>query len=189
VAYTPYRGHGTVPPTMKLFSHALLDELTAKAGASPRLRANYNIHASPADPVQRFFIVAQRDSYFRPHRHLTKSELALAIRGRFDILTFDADGGVTGRYRVGSDTPNIGFETPRATWHTVLAATDGAAFLEIKEGPYDPATAAEFASWAPPEGHESVPAFQQWLREAQPGTAAFAHGPTQARQGLSDPAR
>jgi cupin fold WbuC family metalloprotein len=161
---------------MKLFSRALLDELTAKASASPRLRAHHNIHASPADPVQRFLIAARRDSYFRPHRHLTKSELALAIRGHFDVLTFDANGGVTGRYGVGSDTPNIGFETPHATWHTLLAVTDSAAFLEIKEGPYDPATAAEFAPWAPPEGHESVPAFQRWLREVQPGSAAFPHG-------------
>jgi cupin fold WbuC family metalloprotein len=170
---------------MKLFSRVLLDELTAKASTSPRLRANYNIHASPADPVQRFFIAAQRDSYFRPHRHLTKSELALAIRGRFDVLTFDANGAVTGRYGVGSDTPNIGFETPQATWHTVLAVTDGAAFLEIKEGPYDPASAAEFAAWAPPEGDESVAAFQRWLREAQPGDAAFERGAAQVRPGLS----
>jgi cupin fold WbuC family metalloprotein len=175
-------------PYMKLFSQALLDELTAKASTSPRLRANHNIHASPADPVQRFFIVAQRDSYFRPHRHLTKSELALAIRGDFDVLTFDENGAVTGRYRVGPDTADIGFETPRATWHTLLAVTDGAAFLEIKEGPYDPATAAEFAPWAPPEGHESVPAFQQWLREVQPGSAAFPQGAAQV-QGLSVPHR
>lgn len=174
---------------MKLFSQTLLDELTAKAGASPRRRANHNIHASAADPVQRFFIVAQRDTYFRPHRHLTKSELALVIRGHFDVLTFDADGGITGRYRVGSDTADIGFETPQGTWHTLLAVTDGAAFLEIKQGPYDPATAAEFASWAPPEGHESVPAFQQWLREAQPGGAAFEHGSAQAQQGFSGPLR
>ena len=89
------------------------------------------------------------------------------------MLTFDEHGGVTGRYRVGSDTPNIGFETPRGIWHTLLAGTDGAAFLEIKEGPYDPATAAEFAPWAPPEGHESVPAFQQWLRRVQPGSGAY----------------
>ena len=173
-------------PHMKLFSQALLDELTAKANASPRLRAHHNIHPSPADPVQRFLVAARRDSYFRPHRHLTKSELALAIRGHFDVLTFDANGGVTGRYGVGSDTPNIGFETPQATWHTLLAVTDSAAFLEIKEGPYDPATAAEFAPWAPPEGHEAVPAFQQWLRQVQPGSAAFPHGSAQV---LPDPLR
>jgi cupin fold WbuC family metalloprotein len=176
---------------MKLFSQALLDELTAKASASPRLRAHHNIHASPADRVQRFLVAAQRESYFRPHRHLTRSELALVIRGHFDVLTFDAKGGVTGRYRVGLDTPNIGFETPQATWHTLLAVTDGAAFLEIKEGPYDPATTSEFAPWAPPEGHESVPAFRQWLREVQPGSTAFPNRPGGLAQvqGSSGPVR
>jgi cupin fold WbuC family metalloprotein len=45
---------------MKLFSQALLDELATRAATSPRRRANHNIHASPADLVQRFFVVAQR---------------------------------------------------------------------------------------------------------------------------------
>jgi cupin fold WbuC family metalloprotein len=159
---------------MKLFSHALLDELAAKAAASPRRRANHNVHVAPSDLVQRFFIATQRDTYFRPHRHLNKSELALVLRGRFEVLTFDESGCVTGRYEIGADTASIGFETPRATWHTLVAATDGATFLEIKEGPYDPAQAAEFAPWAPPEGHESVPTVLQWLRAAQPGDA-FRH--------------
>lgn len=159
---------------MKLFSQLLLDELTAKAGSSPRLRANHNIHTSPGDVVQRFFVATRRDTYFRPHRHSAKSELALVLRGQFDVLTFDGQGVVTGRYRVGSDTDNIGFETPPATWHTLLAVTDDATFLEIKEGPYDPAKASEFAPWAPPEGDESVPAFLQRLREAQPGSPVSA---------------
>jgi len=154
---------------MNLFTGHLLDELTAKAAASPRGRANYNIHSSAADPVQRFFIVANRQSYFRPHRHLSKSELALVIRGQFDVVTFDDRGIVTARYVVGVDAQGFGFETPRATWHTLIARTDGAAFLEVKEGPYDPASAAEFASWAPAEGDASVPEFLQWLRTAQPG--------------------
>jgi len=157
---------------MKLFSTALLDELTSQAAAQPRLRSHHNIHGSPADLIQRFIVAVQRDSYFRPHRHSARSELAVVIRGQFDLLTFDPQGVVTGRYRVGADTPNMAFEAPQGTWHTLLAATDSAAFLEIKQGPYDPATATEFAPWAPPEGHAAVPAFLQWLRGAQPGSAA-----------------
>jgi cupin fold WbuC family metalloprotein len=126
--------------------------------------------------VQRFFITARKDTYFRPHRHLTKSELALVLRGQFDVLTFDENGTVTARYQVGPDTATIGFETPRNTWHTLLACTDGATFLEIKEGPYDAATAVEFAAWAPAEGDGSVAQFQQWLRQAQPGSAACRSG-------------
>ena len=154
---------------MKLFSHDLLDELTARAAASPRARAHHNVHEAPTDLVQRFFVVTNRNTYFRPHRHLTKSELAMVLRGRFDILIFDERGTVTGRYSAGERTPSMAYETPRATWHTLVADSDGSAFFEVKEGPYDPATAAEFASWAPAEGAPEVAQFLDWLRKAQPG--------------------
>ena len=157
---------------MKLFAHDLLDELTARATASPRARAHHNIHEAASDPVQRFFVVTNRNSYFRPHRHLAKSELAMVLRGRFHILTFDEHGKVTARYSVGADTASMAYETPRATWHTLVADTDGAAFLEVKQGPYDPATASEFATWAPAEGDAGAAAFLEWLRTAQPGDIA-----------------
>jgi len=154
---------------VKLLSRTLLDELAAKAAASPRARAHHNIHATPADPVQRFLVVAQGDSYFRPHRHATRSELALIVRGRLDVLTFDEHGRVTARYAVGEGTDALAYETPQDTWHTIVPGADGGAFLEVKEGPYDPASSAEFAAWAPAEGHASVPKFLEWLRSAQPG--------------------
>lgn len=157
---------------MKLLPHALLDELAASAAASARRRAHHNIHANPADPVQRFIVVAQPDSYFRPHRHLARAELAVILRGRVEVLTFDEHGRVTARYAVGEGTANMAYETPAATWHTLIAAANGAAFLEVKEGPYDPATMSEFAAWAPAEGDPAVARFQQWLRTAVGGDAA-----------------
>lgn len=157
---------------MKIVSATVLDELTAKAAASPRGRAHYTIHASDRDPVQRFFVAANRGSYFRPHRHHTRSELALVVRGSFTLLTFDDHGVVTGRYVVGADSGNLAYEAPERTWHTLFADADGSAFLEVKEGPYDPATAVEFASWAPSEGDPAVPRFLEWLRSAQPGARA-----------------
>ena len=155
---------------MKLLPHALLDELAAKATASPRARAHHNIHSSPADPVQRFLVVATQDSYFRPHRHRSKSELATLLRGRLTVLTFDAHGRVTARYCVGEGEESLAYETPPDTWHTLVPGAAGSAFLEVKEGPYDAATATEFAAWAPPEGDAAVPQFLQWLRTAQPGS-------------------
>ena len=154
---------------MKLVPRALLDELAAKAAASPRARAHHNIHASAADPVQRFLVVTQRDSYFRPHRHTTRAELAVLLRGEVDVLTFDDHGRVTARERVGARSEALAYETPPGTWHTLVPLTDGVAFLEVKEGPYDPATATEFAAWAPPEGQAAVPAYLAWLRAARTG--------------------
>jgi cupin fold WbuC family metalloprotein len=154
---------------MKIFTKEIFEDLAAKATASPRRRANFNIHASATDPVQRFFVVAHRESYFRPHRHLSKSELALVLRGQFDLVTFDDVGTVLSRAVIGGDADGFAYETPQATWHTLVPREDASAFLEIKEGPYDPASAVEFASWAPPESDPSVAPFMQWLRTAQPG--------------------
>jgi cupin fold WbuC family metalloprotein len=157
---------------MKLLPHALLDELAASAATSVRRRAHHNIHATPADPVQRFIVVAQRDSYFRPHRHVARAELAVILRGQVEVLTFDEGGRVTARYAVGEGTAHMAYETPAATWHTLIVAANSAAFLEVKEGPYDPATMSEFAAWAPAEGDPAVAQFQRWLRTAVPGDAA-----------------
>lgn len=154
---------------MKLFTQALLDDLAAKAMESPRGRAHHNIHATAADPLQRFFVVANRQSYIRPHRHRTKFELAMVLRGRFDVVTFDDEGRVTGRWTIGDGSSTVGYESPSMTWHTLVARTDGSAFLEIKEGPYDPVVAAEFAAWAPAEGDPEAEACLYWLRAAQPG--------------------
>jgi cupin fold WbuC family metalloprotein len=159
---------------MKIISRSLLGELTAKAAASPRARAHHNIHATPVDLVQRFVVVARADSYFRPHRHASRAELAVVVRGRFDVLVFDPDGRVTARYAVGEGTDALAYETPHGTWHTLVPGADGGAFLEVKQGPYDPATAQEFASWAPAEGSAGVPQFLAWLRRAQPGERASA---------------
>lgn len=157
---------------MKLLPRSLLDELAARAAAAPRGRAHHNMHASPDDPVQRFIVVAQRDSYFRPHRHVARAELALVLRGNLGIVTFDERGRVTARHEVGEGTANMAYETPPATWHTVIAALNGTAFLEIKQGPYDPSTSSEFAAWAPAEGAAAVADFQHWLRTALPGEVA-----------------
>jgi len=49
---------------------------------------------------------------------------------------------------------------------------DDEARFTITLSSYDPATAAEFASWAPAEGDASVARFLDWVRGAHPGQAA-----------------
>ncbi len=108
-------------------------------------------------------------SYFRPHRHNTLAELATVLRGSFEVITFAADGAVRARYAVGEGTAAFAYETPPGTWHTLIPGRSGGAFLEVKQGPYDPATASEFAPWAPAEGDAAVAPYLAWLGAAQPG--------------------
>ena len=153
---------------MDIFTRQLLDELAVKATASPRGRTNFNIHSSAADPVQRFFIVANRQSYFRPHRHLSKSELALVLRGQFELITFDEHGAVTTRHVVGGDADGFAYETPRATWHTLIARQTAALSWKSKKvRTIRPPRSSSHRGRRPKASPGST--FMEWLRTAQPG--------------------
>jgi cupin fold WbuC family metalloprotein len=160
---------------LKLVTAAQLDELAARAAASPRRRAHHELHEGGGDaPLQRFLVVARVDSYFAPHRHRTRAELCTVLRGRVEFVTFDDDGILTERVTVGEGCDSSVCEMPPLTWHTVLARSDVAAFLEVKLGPYDAATAKEFAPWAPREGTAPVAQWQRWLGTARVGARACA---------------
>lgn len=154
---------------MKKVGNAELDALAAQATAAPRGRAHLVLHDGSNDPVQRFFVAADQRSYFRPHRHNTKGELALVVRGRFDVLVFDDAGTVLSRHIIAAGGPDFTYEMQPGTWHALVSGEDGSTFLEVKQGPYDPATAVEFPAWAPPDPDPCATAFLEWLQRAQPG--------------------
>ncbi len=155
---------------MKIINSATFNDLLAKAGSSVRRRSNFNIHESSQDRIQRYLVGAKLDSYFRPHRHRSRFELAFVLRGQFDLLLFDDKSVVTARISLGPGLEVCGFEMPPDIWHTWIPMEDDSIFLEIKEGPYDPGSAAEFASWSPPEGSEEVNGFLSVMRTLSVGS-------------------
>ena len=151
---------------MKLITDDMIGQLIRQAADAPRKRSHHNIHESLTDMVQKLLVAATPDSYFRPHRHADKSEFALILRGQFVVFCFDDAGNITQRQRIGEGTGINGLELPPKTWHCWLALSDEAVFFETKQGPYDPATAAEFAPWAPAENTPEAPAYLAWLRQS-----------------------
>ena len=153
---------------MQQVTHSLLGELLQGAAGAPRRRTHHVLHAGNADPLQRFVVAGTGESYFRPHRHLSKGELAVLVHGAVDVLEFDATGTLVTREHFGAGHDGFAWETAAGTWHTLLARGPFA-FVEVKLGPYDPATAVEYADWAPAEGDAGVPGFMQWLAGAATG--------------------
>lgn len=151
---------------MKLITGDLLDHLVLKAAVHARQRMHHNVHDSLDDPIQRLFIAARLESYFRPHRHRGKWECAVVLRGRFDILVFDEGGRLVERVAIGSGAGAIGFEIPADIWHSWVPMADEAVAFEIKEGPYNPLAAADFAGWAPEEGTAEARLFLARMRKA-----------------------
>lgn len=154
---------------IKLFTRNMINELTGQAATNKRLRTNYNVHETLDDIVQKLFVAAGLNSYFRAHRHPGKKEFAIVLRGLFDVILFDDEGRITKRVAVGPGTEIFSIEIATSIWHTWIPREAQSVFFEVKQGPYDPATAVEFAVWAPEEGSAKVNSFCHKLLYAHTG--------------------
>jgi cupin fold WbuC family metalloprotein len=152
---------------MKQITPADLAALAAQAQASPRRRANLNLHERLDDPIQRLAIAMEPDTYVRPHRHPHTWELLYPLAGRFVVLHFDAEGMVTGRSLLGTDSRVI--ETPAGGWHAVLSLDPGAVIFEVKHGPYTAIPEADYAPWSPAADTPGATQLMAWYAKAQIG--------------------
>ncbi len=144
----------------------MLDETSAAAQASPRLRRNRNFHPSDDFPCHRLLNAIEPASYVAPHRHLDsrKDETMLVLRGRLGLVIFDDDGGVLRVVELGAGGGDFGVDIPHGQWHSVVGLESGTVFFETKAGPYVPLTQEERALWAPGEGEAAAVGYLEKLR-------------------------
>jgi len=156
---------------MKIVDRHLFSELQAKAAASPRGRAHYNLHPTVEADIHCLVMAVQPPSYVRPHRHVQpdKWELMVILHGAVSVLTFSAAGEVTGRYDLEADGDQVAVELPENGLHCFVVRRPDSAVIEVKRGPYQPLSEADFAPWAPPENAPDAPAFLEKLKQAKPG--------------------
>ena len=74
---------------MKIIDTALLDKVSAQAKASPRLRMNYNFHHSLDDKCHRFLNAVEPETKVEIHRHPTKDESFVLLRGRVRVNIYN----------------------------------------------------------------------------------------------------
>ena len=73
---------------MRIIDDRLLEEVSAKAKDSPRLRMNFNFHQSLDEKCHRFLNAVEPGTVVPIHRHPTKDETfivlkRLMMRGKF----------------------------------------------------------------------------------------------------------
>lgn len=163
---------------MKVIDQETLSRLSTDVAARPRRRANWNLHPTLDDPIQRFFNAMEPGTYVRPHRHdeAHRWECFFAIRGAAVVVTFSDTGVLLDRAVIGADQGNVELEIPPRAWHALACLQPGTVLLELKPVPYEPLTDKDFALWAPEEGNAAFPAFERWFREGLLGS-----GPESAR--------
>lgn len=134
-------------------TQAILDELTAKAKESPRLRMNLDLRNSDADQSQRMLNAIEPGSPLPIHLHQKTSETVVCLRGRLveeyyqelnvDSLEFkdSSNGSEVQKIQEIELSPNgpvVALNIPAGQWHTVQALESGTVILEMKNGKYEP---------------------------------------------------
>ena len=120
-------------------TQALLDELTAKAKESPRLRMNLDLRDSAEDTSQRMLNAIEPGSPLPIHRHQKTSETVVCLRGRLVEEFYDElERTCTERIELSPNGPVVALNIPAGQWHTVLALESGTVILEMKNGTYEP---------------------------------------------------
>lgn len=114
----------------------ILDELTAKAKESPRLRMNLDLRTTSDDQSQRMINAIEPDSVVPIHRHRNTSETVVCVRGHLEEYIYDEDGVITETIDM---TPGgVVLNIPAGKWHSLKSLESGTALLEVKDGSYTP---------------------------------------------------
>ena len=120
-------------------TQALLEDLTAQAKASPRLRMNYDLRNTPEDGSQRMLNAIEPGSPLPIHRHRHSSETVVILRGRLVEEFYDElERRCMDAIELRPDGPVVALNIPIGQWHTVHALESGTVIMEVKDGPYEP---------------------------------------------------
>ena len=123
---------------MKVIDKSLLDQVSSEAKESPRLRMNYNFHQSLEDKCHRFLNAVEPGTEVPIHRHPTKDETFVVLRGKVRISTFNDEGEVIESIVLCPEEGKYGVDIKKNVWHSLESLESGSVIFECKEGPFVP---------------------------------------------------
>ena len=120
-------------------TQALLDDLTAKAKESSRLRMNLDLRDSAEDTSQRMLNAIEPGSPLPIHRHQKTSETVVCLRGRLVEEYYDELERIcTEAIEIRPNGGCVALNIPAGQWHTIRALESGTVILEMKNGKFEP---------------------------------------------------
>lgn len=120
-------------------TQAILDDLTTKAKASPRLRMNLDLRNGVDDHSQRMLNAIEPQSIVPIHRHQNSSETVVCLRGRVVEEYYDELERIcTEAIELSPNGPVVALNIPAGQWHTLRSLESGSVIMEIKDGKFEP---------------------------------------------------
>ena len=122
--------------SVMIIAQHILDELTAAAKSSPRLRMNMDLRNSAEDKSQRMLNALEPGTVLPIHRHRASSETVVCVRGHLEEYLYDESGALV--QTVDLVPGGIVLNIPAGQWHSVKCLESGTVLLECKDGAYEP---------------------------------------------------
>lgn len=116
----------------------LLDKVSEQAKASPRLRMNYNFHQSLVEKCHRMLNAVEPGTDVPIHKHPTKDESFVVLRGKVRSTTYNDDGSVINSVVLCAEDGVYGVDIPKGVWHKLESLEPNSVIFECKEGPFVP---------------------------------------------------
>ena len=116
----------------------VLDDLSAKAKANPRLRQAMDLRNSPEDLSQRMLNALEPGTIMPIHRHMASSETVTLLRGRIRWHFYDDAGKQTESVVLDANGDVRCINVEKARWHSLECLETGSVLLESKDGKYEP---------------------------------------------------
>ena len=131
-----------------IITNEILDELTEKAKANPRLRQSLDLRNTSEDGSQRMLNALEPGTVMPIHRHKDTSETCVCIRGHFEEYLY----GYTETRSDGTPDPDsfgiietvdmmpggTVLNIEKGQWHSLKCLESGTVLLEAKDGKYRP---------------------------------------------------
>ena len=92
-----------------------------QAKLSPRLRMNHNFHQSLDEKCHRFLNAVEPGTMVEIHRHPTKDESFVLLRGRVRVNTYNDDGTVIESVVLCPEDGLYGVDIHKNVWHNGMA--------------------------------------------------------------------
>ena len=119
-----------------IIDKALLDKVTEQAKGSPRLRKNFNFHLSLDEKCHRFLNAVEPGTEVPIHKHPTKDETFVILRGKVRVTTHNDDGSIIDDVVLCNEEGRYGVNIPKGVWHTIEPLKPNSVIFECKEGPF-----------------------------------------------------
>ena len=99
---------------------------------------NYYFHQSLDEKCHRMLYAVEPGTVVPIHRHPTKDESFVILRGKVRVTTHNDDGSIIEDVVLSQECGNYGVDIPKNVWHKLESLEENSVIFESKQGPFVP---------------------------------------------------